>query len=153
MHLLRHHFGDLAAPGNTIAGNVFPDICCAREITLCDGLTLGTAKFGAKPFREAMPGIECPIEFVHSVRKGISTADHERQHARHAQVAIFDFADLQSNGHHAGGIGAAGQSLKQCSTHKGGCSIEQFLVDRKGITQVLKNCMSTMKIILLQVII
>ena len=112
MHLFCHHFGDLAAPGNTITGDVFLDTCFAREITLCDGLTLGTAKFGAKPFREAMPGIECPIEFVHSVRKCISTTDHERQHARHPQVAVFDFANFQTNCHHASGECAAGQSLE-----------------------------------------
>jgi hypothetical protein len=69
LHLLRRHFNDLATPDNNIADDTFTGTCCTSEIALCDSLALAAAKFGTQPFRMAVPGIECPIEFVHAIIK------------------------------------------------------------------------------------
>ena len=94
LHPLCYLYGDPTAPGQSIIVDIFSNASFAGKITLGDDLALGAPEFVAKPFRKAMRGIESAVEFVHFIREGISTTDHERQHACYPQVAVFDFADL-----------------------------------------------------------
>jgi hypothetical protein len=140
-----HLFGDSAAPGHTITVDIFSYASFAGKITLA----LSAPEFFAEPLRKAMRSVDGMIGFVHIIPKCVPTTHHERQHARYPQIAVFDFANLQSDGHHACCIGAACQSLEQCPAHKSGCGIEQFLINWKGISQMMKHDMGTMKIALL----
>ena len=149
LHLFRHHFGDPAALGHITIVDILSYASFAGKVTLGDSLALGAPKFFSEPFRKAVPGIERVVEFVHIIRKCVPAANHERQHTGHPQVAVFYFADFQPNDHHAGGIGTTGQSLEQSPAHKGGGSIEQFLINWKSISQMMKHGMGAMKIALL----
>ena len=79
-----------------------------RKIALCDRLALGAAELFHKPFRQPVPAVHTPVEFVDPFIKGISAGRHDGEQPDDPQAAVFDFTGPQADRHHARGERAAG---------------------------------------------